>query len=200
MARLSLNKASLHKESAKLKRYRQYLPSLDLKRRQLMAERAKGLAQLKTTELQIEQCRQKVSETLPMVSYRDINLNDLVKVSAVEIGEENIVGITVPILRKVDLVTMTYSSYLKPHWVDALVVQLKLMLELKLRQQVDRRRLTILEAAVKKVTQKVNLFDKVLIPKTERNIRKIRIYLSDAERADVVRAKMTKQLRIKQGV
>ncbi|MGD7033897.1 V-type ATP synthase subunit D [Methylotuvimicrobium buryatense] len=200
MARLSLNKASLHKESAKLKRYRQYLPSLDLKRRQLMAERAKGLAQLKTTELQIEQCRQKVSETLPMVSYRDINLNDLVKVSAVEIGEENIVGITVPILRKVDLVTMTYSPYLKPHWVDALVVQLKLMLELKLRQQVDRRRLTILEAAVKKVTQKVNLFDKVLIPKTERNIRKIRIYLSDAERADVVRAKMTKQLRIKQGV
>ncbi len=200
MARLSLNKASLHKESAKLKRYRQYLPSLDLKRRQLMAERAKGLAQLKTTELQIEQCRQKVSETLPMVSYRDINLNDLVKVSAVEIGEENIVGITVPILRKVGLVTMTYSPYLKPHWVDALVVQLKLMLELKLRQQVDRRRLTILEAAVKKVTQKVNLFDKVLIPKTERNIRKIRIYLSDAERADVVRAKMTKQLRIKQGV
>ncbi|WP_341328697.1 V-type ATP synthase subunit D [Methylotuvimicrobium sp. KM2] len=200
MARLSLNKASLHKESAKLKRYRQYLPSLDLKRRQLMAERAKGLAQLKTTELQIEQCRQKVSETLPMVSYRDINLNDLVKVSAVEIGEENIVGITVPILRKVDLVTMTYSPYLKPHWADALVVQLKLMLELKLRQQVDRRRLTILEAAVKKVTQKVNLFDKVLIPKTERNIRKIRIYLSDAERADVVRAKMTKQLRIKQGV
>ena len=200
MARLSLNKASLHKESAKLKRYRQYLPSLDLKRRQLMAERAKGLAQLKTTELQIEQCRQKVSETLPMVSYRDINLNDLVKVSAVVIGEENIVGITVPILRKVGLVTMTYSPYLKPHWVDALVVQLKLMLELKLRQQVDRRRLTILEAAVKKVTQKVNLFDKVLIPKTERNIRKIRIYLSDAERADVVRAKMTKQLRIKQGV
>jgi len=200
MARLSLNKASLHKESAKLKRYRQYLPSLDLKRRQLMAERAKGLARLKTTELQIEQCRQKVSETLPMVSYRDINLNDLIKVSAVDIGKENIVGITVPILRKVGLVTKTYSPYLKPHWVDALVVQLKLMLELKLRQQVDERRLTILEAAVKKVTQKVNLFDKVLIPKTERNIRKIRIYLSDAERADVVRAKMTKQIRIKQDV
>ncbi|PKM37581.1 MAG: V-type ATP synthase subunit D [Gammaproteobacteria bacterium HGW-Gammaproteobacteria-10] len=200
MARLSLNKASLHKESAKLKRYRQYLPSLDLKRRQLMAERSKGLARLKNTELQIEQCRQKVSETLPMVSYRDINLNDLVKVSAVDIGEENIVGITVPVLTKVHLITKTYSPYLKPHWVDVLVVQLRLMLELKLRQQVDERRLTILEAAVKKVTQKVNLFDKVLIPKTERNIRKIRIYLSDAERADVVRAKMTKQLRIKQGV
>ncbi len=200
MARLSLNKASLHKESAKLKRYRQYLPSLDLKRRQLMAERAKGLARLKTTEVRIEQCREKVSQTLPMLSYREINLNNLVKVSSVEIGEENIVGINVPVLINVKLATTTYSPYLKPHWVDALVVQLKIMLELKLRQQVDRRRLTILETAVKKVTQKVNLFDKVLIPKTERNIRKIRIYLSDAERADVVRAKMTKQIRMKQGV
>ncbi|WP_404361216.1 V-type ATP synthase subunit D [Methylotuvimicrobium sp. KM1] len=200
MARLSLNKASLHKESAKLKRYRQYLPSLDLKRRQLMAERAKGLARLKNTELQIEQCRQKVSETLPMLSYREINLNNLVKVSGVEIGEENIVGVNVPVLINHNLALMAYSPYLKPHWVDALVVRLKIMLELKLRQQVDRQRLMILEAAVKKVTQKVNLFDKVLIPKTERNIRKIRIYLSDAERADVVRAKMTKQIRIKQGV
>lgn len=200
MARLSLNKASLHKESAKLKRYRQYLPSLDLKRRQLLAERAKGLTRLNDTERQIEQCRQQVGDTLPMLSCRDIDLNDLVKVSSVEIGEENIVGIHVPVLKRVEIATKTYSPYLKPHWVDVLVGQLKLMLELKLRQQVDKRRLTILDAAVKKVTQKVNLFDKVLIPKTERNIRKIRIYLSDAERADVVRAKMTKQMRIKQGV
>lgn len=165
-----------------------------------MAERAKGLAWLKTTEVKIEQCREKVSQMIPMLSYREINLNDLVKVSAVEIGEENIVGINVPVLINVKLATTTYSPYLKPHWVDTLVVQLKIMLELKLRQQVDRRRLTILETAVKKVSQKVNLFDKVLIPKTERNIRKIRIYLSDAERADVVRAKMTKQIRMKQGV
>lgn len=200
MPRLSLNKASLHKESTKLKRYRQYLPSLDLKRRQLMAERAKGLGRLEETERLIEQCRQTVAESLPMLSYRDIDLSDLVKVSAIEWGKENIVGVNVPVLAKVELATKTYSPYLKPHWVDHLVRQLKSMLELKLQQQVDRRRLIILDAAVKKVTQKVNLFDKVLIPKTERNIRKIRIYLSDAERADVVRAKITKQIRIGQSV
>jgi V/A-type H+-transporting ATPase subunit D len=38
----------------------------------------------------------------------------------------------------------------------------------------------------------VNLFEKVLIPKAEQNIRKIVIFLSDQERAAVVRSKIAK--------
>ena len=40
MSRLALNKAELQKQQRALKTYRQFLPSLDLKRRQLLAERA----------------------------------------------------------------------------------------------------------------------------------------------------------------
>jgi V/A-type H+-transporting ATPase subunit D len=39
----------------------------------------------------------------------------------------------------------------------------------------------------------VNLFEKVLVPRTRNNIRRIRIYLSDSERAAVVRAKIAKR-------
>ena len=42
MARVSLSKASMSREQRQLKSYRQFLPSLDLKRRQLIAERAKA--------------------------------------------------------------------------------------------------------------------------------------------------------------
>jgi V/A-type H+-transporting ATPase subunit D len=72
------------------------------------------------------------------------------------------------------------------------------MLELKIRLKVDKKRVEILQQAVKKVTQRVNLFDKVLIPRAQRNIRKIRIFLSDTERAAVVRAKITKNKRQKE--
>jgi V/A-type H+-transporting ATPase subunit D len=68
-------------------------------------------------------------------------------------------------------------------------------MELKIRSGIDRQRLEILDVAVKKVTQRVNLFDKLLIPRAEQNIKKIRIFLSDTERANVVRAKITKQKR-----
>ncbi|NOQ14521.1 MAG: hypothetical protein GQ583_08625 [Methyloprofundus sp.] len=62
MARLAYSKASLSKESAKLKRYKQFLPSLDLKRQQLAAERKKAQQTLRQTELEIEQCYQKSAE------------------------------------------------------------------------------------------------------------------------------------------
>jgi V/A-type H+-transporting ATPase subunit D len=41
----------------------------------------------------------------------------------------------------------------------------------------------------------VNLFDKILIPTAKKNIQKIQIYLADAERAAVVRSKLTKRMR-----
>jgi V/A-type H+-transporting ATPase subunit D len=195
MARLSLSKAALHKESARLRRYRQYLPSLDLKRQQLLAERYKAAARLAETEQMIRQCHDFVAKELPMLSDTRIDLHDLVTVSAIQVGDENIVGIHVPVLESVDMRIRPYSTYAKPHWVDAAVIQLKRMMELKIRLKIDQRRLDTLEAAVKKITQRVNLFEKVLIPKAEQNIRKIHIFLSDVERANVIRAKITKQKR-----
>ena len=56
MSRLSFSKAALHKEGAQLKRFKQYLPSLDLKRQQLVVERTKALAQLSNTQDEIEKC------------------------------------------------------------------------------------------------------------------------------------------------
>ena len=56
-------------------------------------------------------------------------------------------------------------------------------------------RLVLLETAVKTITQRVNLFDKVLIPKTKSNIKDIKIYLSDEEMAAVVRSKISKRKR-----
>ncbi|MGR9115049.1 MAG: V-type ATP synthase subunit D [Gammaproteobacteria bacterium] len=200
MPKLSFSKASLHKEGKKLKLYKQYLPSLDLKRQQLMVERARAVAQLEETERLIEQCRKIVFDSLPMLSNLDIDLTGLVKVDHVTVREENIVGIPVPVLETAVVTSKPFSTYSRPHWVDQVVIQLKTMLELKLKLQVHRKRVDILEKAVKKITQKVNLFDKVLIPKTKQNIRKISIFLSDAERADVVRAKITKQNRLKKGL
>lgn len=62
-----------------------------------------------------------------------------------------------------------------------------------MREAVERRRLAALEGAVKAITQRVNLFDKVLIPRASANVRRIRIHLSDAEMASVTRSKIAKR-------
>ncbi len=66
------------------------------------------------------------------------------------------------------------------------------MVQLRVRVDVADKRTEVLEAALRRVTQRVNLFDKVLIPKAEENIRRIVIFLSDQERAAVVRSKIAK--------
>jgi V/A-type H+-transporting ATPase subunit D len=42
------------------------------------------------------------------------------------------------------------------------------------------------------VTQRINLFEKVLIPEAKENLRKIGIFLSDTERTAVCRSKLAK--------
>lgn len=197
MARLAYSKASLSKESAKLKRYKQFLPSLDLKRQQLAAERKKVQLIVRQTELDIEQCYQQTAQMLPMLADKSIEVKNLVTVKQVEMGEENVVGVHLPVLKKISIDVQSYSFFARPHWVDQLVVQLKKMMQLKLQLQVEQQRAESLAEALKKVTQRVNLFDKVLIPKAQQDIRKIRIYLSDLDTAGVVRAKSTKQKRLR---
>jgi V/A-type H+-transporting ATPase subunit D len=134
---------------------------------------------------------------LPMLADTSIDVKNLVSLSKVEISEENVVGVHVPVIKHLKVDVKDYSLFSKPHWVDQLVIQLKRMLTLKVEQQIKEQRGEALNFALRKITQRVNLFDKVLIPKAQQDIRKIRIYLSDMETAAVVRAKSTKQKRLK---
>ena len=193
MARLQLNKSSLAEQSAKLRTYQRFLPALDLKRQQLMAERAKVRTAVRQTEQEMDELRSRVGRELPMLGNHDVGLTDLVKLEQVQIKYENKVGTRLPKLEAVNVKVNDYSLLAKPHWVDAVVIRLRSMLELKIRLQVEQRRLELLSEAVDTITQRVNLFEKVLIPKTEDNIKRIRIYLSDNEMAAVVRSKIAKR-------
>jgi V/A-type H+/Na+-transporting ATPase subunit D len=192
VSRLSLSKSSLSMQNRRLKTFERYLPSLDLKRRQLIAERAKAVAAIRETEQEVAQLRLKVEQGLPMGSNEEVNIEDLVRVSKLTLGEENVMGVRLPRIEVLALKQAHYALMAKPEWVDNFAWRLGQMLELRIRIQIQQRRLNLLEEAVRTITQRVNLFDKVLIPKTRDNIRRIQIFLADGERAAVVRAKIAK--------
>jgi V/A-type H+-transporting ATPase subunit D len=195
MARLALNKSSLQKERRKLANFERFLPSLDLKRRQLMVERAKALVELQQAEAALEQFLDGIGEILPMLANREVDLTDLVQVSGLTHDVENVVGTRLPRLTGFDVELKQYSRLGRPQWVDGVAARLKECVALSLRVRFGRRRLEILQVAVRRITQRVNLFEKVLIPKTRASIKYIRIYLGDAERAAVVRSKVAKKKR-----
>jgi V/A-type H+-transporting ATPase subunit D len=200
MTRLALNKASLSKQSRQLKTFERFLPSLDMKRRQLMAEQARERNAIARTRQDMEALRANIAVQMPMLANREIDLSELVKVKSASLGEHNVVGTRLPTLERVEVQVRDYGFLAKPHWVDRLVDELTRMLELQVRFAVQQRRAALLDEAARKVTQRVNLFEKVLIPRAQENIRKIRIYLADAERAAVVRSKIAKRNRAAEGI
>lgn len=195
MSRLTLNKSSLHREAARLNTYRRFLPSLELKRQQLIAERGKAIERVQASAAEQNDLRDAVTKNLPMLSNRQIDLDGLVDIRSVELTEENLVGVILPVFTAADIEIRSYSFMAKPHWVDEALQCVKKMLVLRVRSQVEQERCRRLEAAVRKITQRVNLFEKVLIPRTQSRIKTIKIYLSDQERAGVVRAKIAKAKR-----
>ena len=193
MARLQLNKSSLARQQTQLKSYERFLPSLDLKRQQLMAERAKAREDVQRLQQEVHDLAQQVGEKLPMLAQQGVDLDGLVELKDYQLKEVNVVGVKMPDLDRIEVAVRPYSLLAKPHWVDTTASLLHDMIEARLRVKVAEERVRIFDKAVATITQRVNLFEKVLIPRAKANIKKIRIYLSDEQMQAVVRSKISKR-------
>ena len=192
MARQALSKSALQRERQNLKMYERFLPSLDLKRRQLMAEQSRAQEALSQEEKKVTALVPDTGKNIPMLANKDIEIGKLVQIESIQLGEENVVGVKLPVLEKVVTKIEEYALLAKPHWVDAVAERLREALELKIQIQVHTERVQRLEQAIRRTTQRVNLFDKVLIPGAKQHIQRIQIFLADTERAAVVRSKIAK--------
>jgi len=198
MAKLKLSKQSLHHQQEQLKLYKRLLPSLDLKRRQLTMEAQKAQEEHAAAVAQIDALETRIGEELPMLADEGLHLRDLVVVKGYKLGEQNIVGVRLPVLESLDCQVAEYSPLATPAWFDMLVQRLKDAKTCRLRAEIAARRLDILRLQLRRVTQRVNLFDKILIPTARRNIQRIRIYLGETERAAVVTSKLAKSKQLQQ--
>ncbi len=192
---LALNKTTLKQQRDQARTYQQFLPSLELKRQQL-------LAALKTAKLEKQALDSRrtvlyasLEEIFPLLGSSTIatrNISSLVRLERVLVEEESVLGIQLPVVRDVEFVVQSYSKLIAPFWVDELVSQLQADATLRVQQLVADQRVQRLELASRRITQRVNLFEKVLIPRAKEHIRRIVIFLSDQERASVVRSKIAK--------
>jgi V/A-type H+-transporting ATPase subunit D len=189
---LARNKTTLDRLRKQLVVYRRVLPSLDLKRRQLSAELAAARAGLAAARRELEGAVEGAGARLPMVANEQIALAGLLRLRGVRLIEERHLGLALPRIERIEWEVAPYSRLARPHWIDALVAELRAIAELRLQQQVLGERTRRLEAGLVRTIQRINLFDKLLVPRTESEVRRIRVALSDAQRDAIVRAKIAK--------
>ena len=193
MTKLALNKSALSQEKQRKGSYERYLPSLELKQKQLLAERKKAQLELAEHISEIETAQDRAYRNLPMLANESIDLTGLVKVENVQVNEENLMGTRLPVLGEVNYTIAPYGYLVRPHWFDELALSLQSILRLRLEEEMLQIRVRRLEKAAQTITQRVNLFSMVLIPEAKVNIKRISLFLSDQERAGVVRSKLAKK-------
>jgi len=192
---VALSKSSLQHERSRLRLFERFLPSLELKRQQLTAEYKRATAELADAERAAATAGRSLTALLPLLGTSETKLSGLVRVRRVEVAEEDVLGLRLPTLRHVEFEVAPYSILATPDWLDDAVTCIREAATQRLRVRVYRERVARMQGAVRRVSQRVNLFQKVLIPGAQRDIARIRIFLSDVERSAVVTSKISKGLR-----
>ncbi len=105
----------------------------------------------------------------------------LIRVRDVVLSTRKIAGVSLPQLDEVLFDLKPYNMFDAPKWYADGIEMLKQMARIGIEHDFCVHKLGLLEYARKKITQKVNLFEKVQIPGYQDAIRKIKRYMEDEE-------------------
>lgn len=193
MADIKLTKNELRLQRTRLKQLEKYLPTLQLKKAMLQAEVNETRLEIEKLEEQFEQTHLHVSSSASLLSQTlGIPYQETAKIVKVEKKYENIAGVDIPIFERVEFTPFEYSLFSTPVWVDPMIAQLRQVVIAKIKLLIADEKKEALEKELRQVTIRVNLFEKNLIPKAQKNIKKIKIFLGDQELAAVGQAKVAK--------
>ena len=192
MMKIQLNKSFLQKQRTQLSLYQKVLPSLDLKRSQLIATLTKNRKTLNQKESAYQTFIIQTGKEIPMLANTKIDHSDLIRIKEVKITSENIVGVKLPLLDELFFEKISYPMLGKPAWSEMFIQRYQKGIRLSFERSILQQRILLLDSALKKTTQRVNLFEKVLIPEAQENIKKIQIAMDDMQRTSVVRSKIAK--------
>ncbi|MBQ5884174.1 MAG: V-type ATP synthase subunit D [Clostridia bacterium] len=193
MAKIKLTKNELKVQKDALKMYRRYLPTLTLKKQQLQSEIRTIEAKAIAVRKQREDLEQGFSSWIAVFSEQNAFPDGIITVSNIRKGIGNIAGVTIPTFEGADFYRGDYDLYETPLWVDIAANHMEKAMSLDLEAEVLDEQVRLLEKELLSTSQRVNLFEKVKIPETEENIKKISIYMADQQVSAVVRSKISKR-------
>jgi len=193
LAKIKLTKNELKVQKDALKMYRRYLPTLTLKKQQLQAEIRTIEAKADAVRKEKEDLERGFNSWIAVFSEQNAFPDGIITVSNIRKGSGNIAGVAIPTFEGADFSRGDYDLYETPLWVDIAANHMEKAMSLDLEAEVLDEQVRLLEAELLTTSQRVNLFEKVKIPETVANIKKISIYMADQQVSAVVRSKISKR-------
>jgi V/A-type H+-transporting ATPase subunit D len=194
MTSLKLTKNEFKKQKDSLKRFKRYLPTLQLKKQQLQLESRNIEKAFKAKQKEYETLMEKIFSWVAVCNEKITPvLGNLITVDKIKVTPFNIAGIEIPVFEKVIFKDQDYDLFSTPLWVDRAIEAVKRLIVLKTEYNILQKQYDLIQKELTITSQRVNLFEKVKIPEANENIKMIRIYLGDQQTAAVVRGKISKK-------
>lgn len=193
MAEIKLTKNELRAQQNRLNQLNKYLPTLQLKKAMLQIEVNEARVEIVKCEEDFQRAHEEMQHYAPLLTEKiAINVRDGAKVSKVSKRYENIAGIEVPYFESIAFEDFSYSLFDTPPWVDSVIIGLRGLAESQVKIKIAEEKKAALEKELRMVSIRVNLFEKILIPRAQANIKKIKVFLGDQQLAAVSQAKVAK--------
>ena len=190
--KIRLTKNELKKQKDALKRYTQYLPTLMLKKQQLQMEILKIHKAMEDLKKEKAFAKAEVYKWADVFT-EEVGLEKIISLERIETSTGNIAGIDIPVFEKVIFEEEKYDLVWMPLWVDYGIEAMKQVMTFNARMEILEKQDELVREELRITTQRVNLFEKVMIPEAREAIRKIQIYLGDMQTAAVVTGKIAKE-------
>ncbi|HOU21711.1 MAG TPA: V-type ATP synthase subunit D [Kiritimatiellia bacterium] len=196
MGKVKNTKTELKAQRDALKRYRRYLPTLQLKKQQLQME-IRGVDQrVAEKKAEEETARGMLADWVKL--YSDpLDYLAWLQVESIEVEPGNIAGVAVRTLKEIRFRRTPPDLWATPVWLDEGLATLETLFRLRIERRLLEETLRLLAEELRTTSQRVNLFEKVKIPECAENIRRIRIFLGDENTSAVVRSKIAKGKSVK---
>jgi V/A-type H+/Na+-transporting ATPase subunit D len=193
MADIKFTKNELRAQQKKLGQLQKYLPTLQLKKAMLQAEIYEARIEIAHCEKEMQSRRDKAETFSPLLSsHLAVRPEEAARIASVEKRYDNVAGVEVPYFESISFEPVDYQLFDTPAWLDTAIFSLRGLTEARVRVLVAEEKKAALEEELRMVSIRVNLFEKILIPRAMNNIKKIKVFLGDQELAAVSRAKVAK--------
>lgn len=188
-----MTKNEMRNQQTHLGQLEKYLPTLQLKKAMLQAEVLEARMEICRLEEIEKEKKKNVEQFAPLLTTKtSIDPLDAIRIKKVEKHYENIAGVEVPYFDSLEFEDFSYNLFETPPWVDAAIIELRELRASTEEIRVAQEKKKALEKELREVSIRVNLFEKILIPRAIENIRTIKVFLGDQELAAVSRAKVAK--------
>ena len=192
MAKIKLTKTELKAQTDALKRFRRFLPMLQLKKQQLQSEIAGIAAKAEAVGAKERAARAELSAWVGLFATDENLVAGLVQVKRVNTGSANIAGVAIPTFESIETAVKDIDLWATPAWVDDAVKATTGILALQCERAVYEEQKRLVTIELQTTSQRVNLFEKVKIPECKEAIRLIKIALGDEQTSAVTRGKIAK--------